>query len=249
MNEVQSALLSMYKDIRRILDEHDIRFYVQFGTAIGVLRHDGFIPWDDDIDIVVWREDLPRINEVLTEGLDPTLYYYHIPSADNHPHVIALGDDPETSLRERRAPFIDIFPIDPIPGSGIRRRLADIAIWGNCGSIWAIDHIDNITLHRALGWIPGVFERLILWIGRDSGMTTIVSTDYADYVFPEEWYGEPVWHRFEDTEAPLPCEIDAMLTHMFGDYMTPPPEDKRVGAGGFPCGAYKDYRMGRNVRP
>ena len=244
MNDVQSALLSMYKDIMKVLNSHGIRFYVQYGTAIGVLRHKGFIPWDDDIDILVWEEDLPMVNKVLSEELDPDLYYYHIPTADTHPHVISRGDDLETGLKSRKAPFIDIFPIDLYPDGKIRRKLANTLIWLNVGTIWAIDHVKSIPLHRAICWIPDVFKKLELWVANDgSGMTVVYSTGFGHCIFPGHYYGVPTWHQFEDTEAPLPAEIDRMLTHIFGDYMTPPPEDKRVGAGGFPCSVVKDYLM------
>lgn len=244
VNDIQARLLSMYKDIRKILDAHGITFYVQYGTAIGVLRHKGFIPWDDDIDILVWEQDLPEVNRILSEELDSERYYYHLPSADTHPHVIFRGDDLERDLRDRKAPFIDIFPIDPYPDSKWRRPLANVLIWGNVGSIWAIDHVKSITLHRMLCWIPPVFKRLEIFIsGWDSGTTVVYSTGFGHCIFRRECYGTPTWHPFEDSEAPLPCEIDAMLTHIFGDYMTPPPEDKRVGAGGFPCSVCKDYEM------
>lgn len=237
-------LLMMYEDIRKVLVAHDIRFYVQYGTAIGVLRHRGFIPWDDDIDILVWEEDMPEVGRVLSEELDQSRYYYHVPSADTHPHVIYRGDDLVGAIRERRAPFIDIFPIDRYPSTRLRQKFANAMIWGNVGTIWAIDHVKSLTLHRMLAWIPPIFKKLELWsVNRDSGLTVVYSTGFGHCIFPGDYYGEPTWHQFEDTVAPLPCEIDRMLTHIFGDYMTPPPEDKRTGAGGFPCSAYKDLQL------
>ena len=68
MTEVSKILLEMYKDIKKILDKHEITFYIQYGTAIGALRHNGLIPWDDDIDILVWEKDMEEINEVLSRS-------------------------------------------------------------------------------------------------------------------------------------------------------------------------------------
>lgn len=244
MNETQSTLLGMYKDVKAILEENGIPFYVHFGTAIGAVRHNGFIPWDDDIDIAVWRKDLPRIDKILSEGLDPDRYYYHISSADTHPHVIRRDGDLRRSLKERNAPFIDLFPIDGYPEGGFRQRLCNACIWGDVGSVWAIDHTDSVGIHRLVRWIPGMFERMAdRLVEKDSDLTVILATQFKDYIFPREYYGEPIYHRFEDTEVPLPAKWHEILTEMFGDYMTPPPEDQRTGAGGFPCGAYKDYIM------
>ena len=246
MNEAQTRLLEMYKDIRRILESHGITFYVQYGTAIGALRHNGFIPWDDDIDVLLWEKDMVRAGEVLSAELDPEKYYYHVPTADTHPHVIYRGDDLEKGLRERNAPFIDLFPIDVYPEGKVRQKLANVLIWGNVGTIWAIDHVKSLTLHRMLCWIPDVFKKMEIAIcEKDTKTTVVYSTGFGHCIFPAEYYGEPFMHRFEDDEVPLPHEIDKMLTHIFGDYMTPPPEDKRTGAGGFPCSAVKDLILER----
>lgn len=244
MNDVQSVLFAMYEDIRRILDSNGIVFYIHFGTAIGAVRHDGFIPWDDDIDLAVWEKDLDRVNRVLSEQLDGERYYYHISSADTHPHVIARSKDFENDLKNRRLPFIDIFPISGYPSKRIRQLFCDAFIWGDVCSIWAIDHIGSIPLHKAVSWIPNVFKRLAdLTVDKGSDLTVIYATEFKDYIFEREAYGRPVRHVFETSDAPLPERYDEMLTSIFGDYMTPPPEDARKGAGGFPCGAYKDYIM------
>ena len=172
----------MYKDIKKILDKHGITFYIQYGTAIGALRHNGLIPWDDDID------------------------------ADTHPHVIWKGDDFEQSLMDRKAPFIDLFPIDPYPSTRPRQILANAMIWGNAGTIWAIDHIRSIRLHKLLCWMPDFFKKLELWsVNKDSDLTVVFSTGFAHCIFPSDYYGTPTMHVFEDTEAPLPHEIHKML--------------------------------------
>ncbi len=239
----------MYDDIRKILESNNITFYIHFGTAIGALRHNGFIPWDDDIDLAVWEEDLDKVNDVLSKQLDENRYYYHIPSADAHPHVIAKTDDFENDLKEKRCPFIDIFVISRYPSKRVRQVLCDTFIWGNTCSIWAIDHIDSIRIHKMLSWIPNVFKRLAdFTVNRDSDLTVIYATEFKKYIFRGELYGEPMDHVFETTHAPLPEGYDELLSSIYGDYMTPPPEEDRQGASGFPCGAYKDYIMEQRKR-
>ena len=123
MTENHDALLQAYKDIASLFDGAGIRYYAVYGTAIGTLRHKGFIPWDDDLDIAIFADDLDKASKVLSEGLDPEKYYYHVPSADSHPHVIVKTPDFDTALRERRVTFIDIFLLLDYPDSAVRRGL------------------------------------------------------------------------------------------------------------------------------
>ena len=123
MNETQSRLLSMYKDISKILDAHGIRYYLCYGSAIGAVRHDGFIPWDDDMDIWVWQEDLANIKKYLQSELDPKHYYYHDSKADTHPHVIYRGDE---KVVVQYLDMGDTYLSDLIGSSGIGRRLSRV---------------------------------------------------------------------------------------------------------------------------
>ncbi|MCQ2071010.1 MAG: LicD family protein [archaeon] len=244
MNDVQTVLLEMYKDIAKVLDENGIRYYLNYGSAIGALRHDGFIPWDDDIDITVWDEDIPLIKKCLTEQLDQSKYYYHDSKADTHPHVVFRTENFEEDLKSQRAPFIDFFPLVKYPSKKVRAKLSWMTIWGIHVSITLLDKIKSVWLYRHLLWVPKVFDRLSrLMINEDSDIAVAYTTGFARELFPAEWYGKGIRHKFEDTEVPLPDEYDKLLTSIFGDYMTPPPEDKRRGAGGYPLSIYKDYLL------
>ncbi len=247
MDDVQERLLAAFKDVARILDSRNIRYYAVFGTCIGAVRHDGFVPWDDDVDLAVWADDMPMVNELLTSGLDPSKYYYHVPSADTHPHVILkTGDSFKEELAGGRAPFIDIFQIDRYPDGPARRRLANLLIWGNTASIWALEHMSSIVAHRALCWMPRAFKLMAdAVVESGSGSTVIYCSRFDRCVFPESWYGEGVPHRFEDVVIPLPCRYDGILTSVYGEYMKEPPADERHGASGFPCSAWKDWVMRR----
>ncbi len=244
MNDTQSRLLSMYKDIARILDAHGIRYYLCYGSAIGAVRHDGFVPWDDDMDIWVWEEDLPEIKRLLLAELDPERYYYHDSRADTHPHVIYRGDDIAQELRDRTAPFIDLFPLVPYPEGWFRQKLSNLMIWGVHVSVTLLDHVGSLGLYRHLLWIPRFFRNAASGLVEDgSDLRTIYTTEFTNEIFHTSCFGKPVAHVFEDTICYLPERSHELLTHIFGDYMTPPPEDKRTGAKGFPLSALNDYLL------
>lgn len=242
MNEQQSILLSMYKDIKEVLDRHGIRYYGIFGTALGAIRHNGIIPWDDDIDLAIFEEDLPAIGKYLREELDTSKYYYHEPTADTHPHLVFRDPDFENSLKNKTVPFIDFFVIERYPTTAIRRFFAWAFVWTDLVWVSILNHISSLGLHKILCKIPQAFGRFARRVvNKDSQRTTIFCTTFKRYFFDRDLYGEPRIHQFEDTEIPLPAKVEEFLEHEYGDYMTPPPEDKRHGATGFPCSIYKDY--------
>ena len=249
MNDTQSRLLSMYKDIARILDAHGIRYYLCYGSAIGAVRHDGFIPWDDDMDIWVWDEDLPEIKRLLQEELDSEHYYYHDSRADTHPHVIYRDEDLEDELRDKTVPFIDLFPIVAYPEGRFRQALSNMMIWGVHISVTVLDHVGPLWLYRGMLWIPRMFRKAASALVEDgSDLRTIYTTEFRNEIFHTGCFGKPVAHVFEDTTCYLAERNDELLTHIFGDYMTPPPEDKRTGAKGFPLSALKDYILDERAR-
>lgn len=246
MNATQTKLLSMYKDVAAALNKHGIRFYIGYGTAIGAVRHGGFIPWDDDIDILVWEDDLDRIETALSEELDPEKYYYHKPRADSHPHVILKGDNFEQTLKDKSAPFIDLFPLVKYPDRKIRRFLSFVPVMCMQIMITAIDRADSEIVYRMAGWTVPALKKISESIcNDDSEDVTVLSTTFQREICHVDRFGEPIMHEFEDTIVPLPDKYDELLRDFYGNYMELPPEDKRAGANGYPCCAYFDYLKDR----
>ncbi len=242
MTPLQQELLAMYKDIRDVLDGEGIRFYGIYGTALGAVRDNGMVPWDDDIDLGVYEEDLPRVNEALSTKLDPSRYYYHVPSADTHPHVFLRTGDFEKDLREKRAPFIDMFVIERSPSKAFRAKLFRFNVRLYMLAMSVVYIPDSKIGQMLVRWMPKAikgFNKLL--VDRGSQETVLYEEDYRKTFHNRRIYGEPVMHRFEDTDIPVPERYDEMLTSMYGDYMTPPPEDRRSGATGYPHRAYFDY--------
>ena len=242
MNGIQEQLFLMYCDVKDILDAHGIMYFVHYGTAIGALRHDGFIPWDNDIDVVIWHKDLEEVSRVLSEELDQNKYYYHVPSADTHPHVILRSDDFETDLKKKRSLFIDIFIMEDYPDRFLRRVLVSSMIWAEVIALVILDYVRFPRIHACFSWIPRWFERRARGLtNKDTTLCTVYSTTFGDDIFPKSYFESTFQHRFESIDVPLPNCIDVALMSLFSDYMTPPPENKRHGANGVPCNVYKDY--------
>lgn len=88
IRELQSNLYYILEVVAKILDTHEIKYFLSDGTMLGAVRHNGFIPWDDDIDLTVRRKDYNKILEILSTELNKDVFYiqnYH--TDKNFPHT------------------------------------------------------------------------------------------------------------------------------------------------------------------
>ena len=69
IKHLQEVELMILKDVVKVLDKHDLKYYMYGGSLIGTIRHEGFIPWDDDIDIILFREDFDKSLDILKEDM------------------------------------------------------------------------------------------------------------------------------------------------------------------------------------
>ena len=123
---IQRAVLDVFKVVAGICDKHRLRYYAFYGTALGAIRHKGFIPWDDDLDIAMPREDYMQFVEIVKKELIPTYLKfvrggegYLSPPTFGRVYDSREGIVPELSarcnLRMRYPPFVDIFVLDGAP--------------------------------------------------------------------------------------------------------------------------------------
>lgn len=245
MNDEQQGLLMMYKDVAKVFDKHGIRYFGMFGTELGVIRHDGFIPWDNDIDILVMSDDMPYIKRLLTEELDQEKYYFHDSRADCHPHVILRTDNFEEDLKNRKPYFMDIFLFHPYPNDWFKRKIFNLMATGSYVSVFMLESSKSFRWYKTMCRLPRVFEKIALMtVRKDDGYMAHFIPSFRSDIFETKDFKEPLIHKFEDTTMPIPMDWEKFLLNEFGSgYMTPPPPEKRSGAHGFPVGAYFDYLL------
>lgn len=242
MNGRQAILLEMLKATADILDRNGIAYFSAYGTSIGAVRHGGFIPWDDDIDLYVFHEDAERIRQAMARELDTSRYYYHEPSTDLLPHIMFKGDDFLGSLERRETPFIDLFLLQSRPRGLFRRFLTAPFVWTMILVSVLSGHVGSEPVSRLLSRAMDAFRRIIRALPEpDSEELVVYTTRYTNSIYRRSDFDGEVRMPFEDTEVPLPRNYDRMLRAQYGDYMTPPPEGRRAGASGFPVGVERDY--------
>lgn len=130
MNEVQIYMLDMMKQLVNAFNENNIKYYMIGGTLLGAIRHKGYIPWDDDIDLAIPRDDYDRFLEKAKEILPETLtlrtyydesyhHYYFARVVDTRYRILRQG-----SLKEREEElWIDLFPLDGLPRNPILQKI------------------------------------------------------------------------------------------------------------------------------
>ncbi len=243
MNDEQKALLQMYKDVAKIFDEHGIKYFGMYGTELGAIRHDGFIPWDNDIDLIVFSDDLPYIIELMNTKLDQEKYYFHQSRADCHPHVILKTDDFENDLRNQKAIFLDLFLFHPYPDGWVRQKFFNIMATMSYITTYMLEHGRTMLGYRLFNKVPRIFEKLALMVIKsDHKKIAHFVPEFRKDIFEISDFKEPLLHKFEDTVMPIPMDWEKFLLMYFGDtYMTPPPPEKRSGAMGYPVDAHFDY--------
>lgn len=236
LRKAQLRMLEILKAVDAIFARHHIDYYLDGGTLLGAVRHGGFIPWDDDIDISVRREDMPRIRKVLKAELPENLVYQDRFEDWNLPVLIAkvrmkntyLYEEECTDKLKERGLFIDIIPMEKIPSWRWKQKLD---YWyGHC--IRGIHNYstlgDKILSYCVFPFTWGLV-RLTRLVNR------IIPSDQLADVYG--WKPTGCYKRqdifptkrmpFEGFMASVPNNPDAMLKGLFGDYMQLPPEEKR----------------------
>ena len=243
MNDEQKQLLDMYKAVAKIFDDHGIRYFGMFGTELGAIRHGGFIPWDNDIDIIVFSDDMPYIIELMNTELDQDKYYYHQPRADCHPHVIVKTKDFEKDLKEQKAIFLYLFLYYPYPDGWFRKKIFNLMATGSYITTYMLESAKSMTSYRLFNKVPRIFEKIALMVIKtDHKKIGHFVPTFLDDIYDDDDFREPLIRDFEDTKLPIPMDWEKYLLINFGkNYMTPPPPENRTGAHGYPVGAYYDY--------
>ena len=256
MNELQSKLLEIFKWLVKFLDDNHIRYYMIGGTMLGAIRHKGFIPWDDDVDIAVPRSDFNKIIELFKDGpIDH--YVFEYPSNDDPEFLYPFGKvyDANTTMIEHlkkdvvRGVYIDIFPLDGI-GNTLEEAQKNYKKLDRKNMLLAMKISrarkgrkwwKNVATYVG-SLIPVNRKKLIksidkLCTSRDfdkyNYVGNLVSTYRAREIMERSIFGKPTTYEFEGVIATGPEKYDEYLSTLFRNWRELPPEDKRVSAHDF----------------
>lgn len=243
----QKLLLEMLKDFDAVCRRHGIRYQLFAGSALGAVRHNGFIPWDDDLDVILSRSEYERFFREAAMDFDPEIYYVqqeHSPHWSMHFSKLRRNG---TTCIEKYHPkdpgihqgvYIDIFPYDNLASSPFQRRLQFAACKVIIAkALWERGYETNNVAKKLFLQVCRLLPRRSMervCMRRDDTESRMVHSflaagrKYKKNIFPRTWLDDCAELPFEDGVFPVSTHYDALLTRLYGDYRTlPSPEERK----------------------
>ena len=249
---LHGELLDIMAEIIRVCEVCGIPYFIQGGTAIGALFNKGIVPWDDDIDILMPRDDYEKLYKLWDNDKNERFKLLRTDEKIFTGNIFTTIVDTETTcVKANQAhldiPFgimMDIFPIDGCPKGKFKRTMQKLnamiyslflaqIVPENHGGIMALGSKFLLSIVKS----PKAREKK--WRNAERRMSKYKIAD-CEYItelcegvhsmqpeYPKEWFASAVYREFEGLQMPIPVGYDPYLKKAFGDYMTLPPEDKQ----------------------
>ena len=254
IKDLQIKSLEIYEYFKNFCKKNNLRHFILGGCAIGAVRHKGFIPWDDDIDIFMPRPDYEKLIEIWNKEADSERFPLCRTDLEHNYHCCAtfIKDNNTTFVNEHSINedinhgfFIDIMPLDGCPKSKLKRFFQIIF-----AMIYSLFHAQRLPNNQGilirylakilLGIVKSPKLRYKIWRFCEKQMTKY-NYDNSDYItelvtglkglfyrHPKEFFSEIISVPFENTEIYLPIGFEQYLKRVFGDYLTLPAEKDRI---------------------
>lgn len=251
LRRLQMIQLDLLKEIDRVCKKNDIRYCIIAGTALGATRHGGYIPWDDDADVAMLREEYDKFVEVCFNELDESKFYFQ----DNeHTKGYRWGygklrrkNTKFIRLNQENMPyksgvFIDVFPLDYVPKNKLVRKFHNLQctivrkfMWSEIGKNSEQNPIKKLIYKfmsiKSEKNVYKLYEKLKINSNKKKTdmvrILTFPTPNNGHYGYYERWYTDLKDIEFEGVMLPAARELEQYLTFKFGDFMTLPPEEQR----------------------
>lgn len=253
LRRMQLIQVELLEEVDRICMKHGIHYSVEGGTLLGAIRHKGFIPWDDDVDIAMVRSEYEKFCAVCNKEMDKEKYFFQNHETDpeyrwgyakvlkNGTSYIRYGQE---HLKMKRGVYVEIFPMDGIPNGRITKALFNFSrvccrkiMWSEVGKLrcetagmrlW-FGILNKVPINRVFQYLDYLAKKY--------------DADKSDYVtclsfndcwvkgyrgFKPEYYINTKRAPFEGIYVNIPVKNKELLVTLYGeDYMQPPPLAER----------------------
>lgn len=251
MNELQKIELDLFLCFDSICKNLNLKYFLVAGSALGAVRHGGFIPWDDDLDVGMYREDYDRFMESAPSLLPTGIFLQNYKTDPQYPYVFAKLRNSNTTFVEKllsnfsinHGVYIDIFPLDGYPEDILdRKKLSSLKTKYRrklfCGFKMPRSLKSKVLAlilrffgyHRRTAETLAQYELLISkYPVKDSKIICSHGNRYGerDYL-NKTYYGNGLNVLFEGIQVRIPEKYDEYLTALYGNWrQLPPPEEQK----------------------
>lgn len=247
LRDAQITMFKMLIKIDKVCEKHGIEYYLSDGTLLGAIRHKGFIPWDDDLDISMTRENYKKFEKVAQKELGDDFFVQTIktekeyaingcPMKVRYKHSLLVEFD-KLEAKHNQGIFIDVFPMDKVPNSPkvikFQKKLG-MFLMGSTGFHEDTKGLKKLvkTIFTMIGF--KTLQKIIrstLWFNNRSttGKYTygVDTYFYNDLIYKEKNLFPLQKIEFEGRNFLAPHDPDTILTEVYGDYMQIPPVESR----------------------
>ena len=249
MKRIWAVLLDMYLSFAEVCEKHNFRFFMIGGSLLGAIRHNGFIPWDDDLDVGMMREDYEKFIKIAqTEFREPLFFQSPYTDPDYFVSWVKIRNSSTTGIslltnnrHFNQGLYLDIFPIDYVNLENSQNDYQQIYICAKkLGAFMRrgskrlnerqkSDEIEYYTDEPLKEW------ELLQKIASNpqyKGSQYVANSVFTGYglqkmIHPAIGYESTMKHKFEGIDAIIPCGYKDLLKIQFGDYMSFPPKGDR----------------------
>lgn len=254
IDDLRKIQLGILKYLSEFCEKYGIKYYLFYGSLLGAVRHEGYIPWDDDIDIAIFREDYEKF--FATFNKEGNKQYKAISIETDSEYYLPMGKviDLQTILIEdirggkELGVYVDVFPIDYLPNDmAVRERLIKklllmkkLLLYKQ--GIWSAKRsfIKNI-LYLIVQFLSlpisnnYLCKKINFYASQKSNReeTSILCGDLVSdidsdrEIWHAEFFKDTMYVKFENMNMPAPAEYDAILRTTYGDYMELPPKEEQ----------------------
>lgn len=249
MNQTQKCILYLAKEFRRICEKNNIEYSLIGGSMIGAVRHKGFIPWDDDMDVALLRKDYEAFLNACEKDLDNTRFILETGENEalypfSFAKLILKGtyceEDFSQGVSVKKGIWLDVFPLDNCPSKNWKmsyffmiNKILKNLVWVKCGYGTSAHRKEiQYKVNKLLGLpfsVDFLKRKRKNFITSLNGQATqrVFLSDYPFIVFYEKWFDHLIEYDFEGEKFSGFEDFDDYLSGHYGDYMRIPPPNQR----------------------
>ena len=255
LRKAQLLMLKILKEVHKICEENNIKYFLSDGTLIGAIRHQGFIPWDDDLDIGMLREDYEKFCKIAPQILSENFILQNFQTDKGYglqfgkvilKNTVWIEKVAKNTNRQWSGIYIDIFTYDNITENKKMQKLINRLYIFIQGLILIKFKYINISNYESMAkklkyvlkkiYLCTISKKLLIYI-RDSickrylNKSKTLVTKYGGNFYknqnPYNFYKDLTLQKFEDTSFYIPKNYDKILKNLYGNYMEIPPIEKQ----------------------